>query len=288
MPSVNILMLSGSDYPTLLRQIPTPPKQLFWLGTDPAEWLTRPKVAIVGSRKISVYGEASTRKLAGELAGYGVVIISGLAYGVDSVAHQAALAAGGRTSAVLAGGLDRVHPAAHANLARQMIRSGGTIFSEYPIGTPSLKQNFIARNRLVSGLADVLLITEASVSSGTMHTAKFALEQGKTVMAVPGNITSPGSEGTNNLIKSGALPATSTDDVLFALNLGRPKKAETVVFRGSPKEEAVLRLIAEGMLNQEELALASKLDGPEFSSTLTMLEISGYIRPLGSGLWDLA
>lgn len=288
MENVNTLMLGGSGYPDVLSHIPAPPKQIYYIGQPPASWLNRPRVAVVGSRKVSIYGEAVTRRLAGQLASYGVVIISGLAYGVDAVAHRAALDAGGITAAVLAGGLNTVHPAQHLGLARQIISSGGTLLSEYEPGRPSLRQNFIARNRIVSGLADVLLITEASISSGTMHTAKFALEQGKTVMAVPGNITSPGSEGTNNLIKSGALPATEVGDVLFSLKLNQPKKVQLAPFKGSSREAAVLELITGGITNQEELIQASHLDSSEFSSVLTMLEISGYVRPLGSGMWDLA
>ncbi len=287
MPTVNTLMLTHPDFPEILRNIPNAPKQLYWSGSNPDNWLKKPKVAVVGSRKISVYGEAVTRSLASELATCGVVIISGLAYGVDIVAHRSALNVGGLTVAVLAGGLDRYYPASHASVANQLIKNGGTIFSEYPQGAPSLKQNFIARNRIVSGLADVLLITEASASSGTMHTAKFALEQGKTVMAIPGNITSPGSEGTNNLIKSGALPVTNVSDVLFALDYKKRSSPTKPVIAGTNKEKSLLKLITEGLTSQEDLALASELDSAEIASTLTMLEISGYIRPLGSGNWGL-
>jgi DNA processing protein len=204
---VNTLTLNAPDFPDILKHISPVPKNLFWSGQSIGSWIERPKVAIVGSRRISPYGRAVTEKLAGELARAGVVIISGLAYGVDITAHNAALAARGITVAVLPSSLEEIYPPAHRNIARQ-ISEKGTLISEYPVGAISFRSNFIARNRLVSGLADVLIITEAALKSGSLHTARFALEQGKTVMAVPGNITSPTSEGCNNLIKSGAAPIT--------------------------------------------------------------------------------
>lgn len=284
---VNSLKRNDPDFPDILRQIPSPPKQLFWIGTQPNKLLERPRVAIVGSRKVSAYGRAITERLAGELARLGVVIVSGLALGVDSIAHQATLDSSGLTIAVLPTSLDQIYPASHLNLARQIAASGGCLISEYAPGTEAFPSNFIARNRLVSGLADVLLITEAAKNSGTMHTAGFALEQGRTVMAVPGNINSPGSEGCNNLIKTGASPVTSLEDVLFALglDLGAPK--QTKIFRGSNNEQKIFDLIRRGIADQEKLAESTGLDGPALSAALTMLEINGYIRAEG-GNWTVA
>jgi DNA processing protein len=157
--------------------------------------------------------------------------------------------------------------------------------SEYSDNYPGYKVNFIARNRIVSGLADILLITEATLKSGTMHTARFALEQGKTVMVVPGNITSPGSEGCNNLIRSGAVPVTSVEDIFFALKINPSKAAKRRAYQGSPEAQKLLQLIQNGLSDQEDLALASKLDSPILASNLTMLEITGHIRPTGAGHW---
>lgn len=282
---VNRHKLDDPNYPVTLRNIPSPPKELFWLGSQPSAWQDKPKVAIVGSRKISAYGRAVTQQLASELAGAGVVIISGLAFGVDAVAHQAALDVGGITVAVMPGGVETIYPTSHTNLARQILRGGGALVSEYPSGTPAFKQNFVARNRIVSGLADALLITEAAAMSGSLHTARFALDQGKTVMAVPGNITSPGSEGCNNLIKTGATPVTSVNDVFFALNLQPGPKKDFRTFRGTPAEEAVLELIRDGLQDQEEIASQAGLDGPTINTALTILEIGGYIKPAGAGNW---
>ncbi len=282
---VNSLKLNHPSYPQNLKNIHSPPQTLYWAGEDPRSWLDNPKVAIVGSRKISQYGRVVTGKISAELASLGVVIISGLAYGVDLEAHKAALKARGITVAVLPTSLEKIYPSYHSNLAREIISSGGSIISEYFSGSRIYKSNFIVRNRIVSGLADVLLITEAAVNSGSLHTARFALEQGKTVMAVPGNINSQTSQGCNNLIKSGAVPATSTDDVLFALNLKVKQPASRRPFQGSAEEQTLMNLIGEGLSDQEELSIASRLDGQTVSSTLTMLEIGGHIRSAGGGRW---
>jgi DNA processing protein len=288
MMNVNSLKLNDPRYPETLRHISSPPKQLYWSGNNPENWLDLPKVAIVGSRKISPYGHGVTRRLATELAQAGVIIISGLAFGVDAEAHQATVKAGGTAVAVLPTSLDNIQPVSYQQLARMILETSGTLITEYSSSSFVSKVNFIERNRIVSGLCDALLITEAAVNSGSLHTARFALEQGKTVMAVPGNITSPTSEGCNNLIKSGAIPVTSADDVFFALKINPTKLRQDRVFRGSPQEEKVLNLIKEGMQVQEDLALTADLDGAAIGSILTMLEINGHIRPQGAGQWIIS
>lgn len=282
---VNTLTLSDPAYPAVLRDINHPPKQLFWIGAHPKEWISKPKVAIVGGRKTTSYGLNVTQTLASDLARAGVVIISGLAYGIDAAAHHASLAVGGTPVVVLPTDIEHIYPAANLNLARQITEQGGTIVSEYPAGARIYRSNFVARNRIVSGLADVLLITEAALKSGSLHTARFALEQGKTVMAVPGNILSPYSEGCNNLIKAGAVPVTSAEDVFFALGIGPQKLKSAIEFHGTPREQRILQLIMEGISEQEELAQAAKIEAAQLSSALTSLEISGHIRPAGAGNW---
>ncbi|HEU5004823.1 MAG TPA: DNA-processing protein DprA [Candidatus Saccharimonadales bacterium] len=285
---VNSLKRDDPSFPAILKQIHSVPEQLFWLGSTPEEWLQLPRVAVVGSRKVSAYGREVTSQLAKELAKHGVVVISGLALGVDSIAHQAALEVGGQTIAILPAGLDKIYPASHAGLARSIIAHGGALVSEYPLGATPHKQNFIARNRIVSGLVDVLVITEAAAASGSLHTARFALEQGKTVMAVPGNITSPLSEGANNLIKSGAVPVTGVEDVLFALGLEIGQQKIPRLFSGNDQERAVFELITSGITAQEDLAIELSLDGASLATILTMLEINGHIRPAGAGYWLVA
>lgn len=282
---VKSVTLKESTYPNVLLHIDQPPKVLFWLGADAEQWLNQPRLAVVGSRRSTPYGRAVTLQLVSELARRGVVIISGLALGIDAQAHRAALAAGGSTIAVLPTPVDQIYPAAHQNLAQQLLAQGGALISEYPSGAPIYKENFTIRNRLTAGLAEGLLITEATANSGTMHTARFALEQGKTVMAVPGNITSPASQGTNNLIKSGALPVTSVEDICFAMGWPSAPAQARQPLPADSLEARILALISKGTTDQEELALQVKVDAAALGSTLTLLQITGHIRPLGAGQW---
>lgn len=248
--------------------------------------MARPQIAIVGSRKVTAYGRSVTAQLAGELARAGVVIVSGLALGIDGIAHRAALDAGGLTTAILAGGLDKIYPGAHVRLAEQIVRQGGALLSEYPEGTPSLKYNFIERNRLVSGLSGAVLITEAAQKSGTLHTATFALEQGKDVLAVPGNITSLQSAGTNRLIKSGAMPVTCVEDVFRTLGIKSPAKLRIRPRGATNEEQVILDLLAAGESDGAVLLEKSTLDVARFNQALTMLEITGKIRSLGANKWS--
>ncbi len=244
-------------------------------------------MTVVGSRKVSAYGKAVTLGLAGELAKAGVVIISGLALGVDSLAHKAALDAGGLTIAVLPSGVENIYPAGHYGLAMQILQQGGALVSEYPAGERAYKDHFIARNRIASGLGDALLITEAAEKSGTLHTANFALEQGRPVLAVPGNITSPTSVGANNLIKAGAMPVTGVRDVFHALGLELPETNREAPRSGNPHEQVLLDLLFSGVNDGLELLDQSKLGVSLFNQTLTLLEIRGQIRPLGNNRWSL-
>ena len=282
---VKKISIDDNAYPATLRNIPSPPKELFYLGAEPETWLSRPRVAIVGSRGITPYGRVVTERLAGQLAERGISIISGLALGVDAVAHEAALHSSGLHIAVLANGLDEIYPASNTNLAKRLLEQGGAIISEYPVGTPSLKQNFIARNRIVAGLGNALLIIEATDRSGTLHTARFALEQGRDVLVVPGNITSPNSVGCNNLIKTGATPVTSVDDILFALGT-KNLVTTTYIHKGeNADEQAVLDLLYNGVSDGHELLQQCGLAPQLFTQTLTMLELSGKIHPLGNNHW---
>ena len=285
---VQKLTLSNPHFPEQLRHIPSPPKTIYYLG-DISPILDRPRLAIVGSRKPTAYGRHITTQLAQEAAGYGIVIVSGLALGVDALAHRAALEVGGLTIAVLPGGLDRIHPRSNLRLAESILASGGVLLSEYPEGVSALKHHFIARNRLIAGISDAVLITEATKQSGTSHTVGFALDQGKSVLAVPGNITSTYSEGTNYLIKSGAGIATGVADLLHELNLEpTATTAKQIELKGSNNTETtLLRLLQAGLTTSADLIAKSKLDAATFNQTLTMLEITGRIRSLGGGNWAL-
>ncbi|HLB66320.1 MAG TPA: DNA-processing protein DprA [Candidatus Saccharimonadales bacterium] len=275
-------------YPSQLRDIPTPPKQLFWLGAPPEELLKRPLVSIVGSRKVSPYGKVVTEQLAGDLARQGVVIVSGLALGVDSIAHAATLKVNGLTIAILPCGLDRIYPSSHHHLAKEILENGGALVTEYREGEEIYESNFVARNRIVSGLSRGVLITEAAAKSGTLHTANFALEQGREVFAVPGNITSQTSVGTNNLIKAGAHPVTEADDILSVLKIKAKPISELEIFADSEEETVILKLVASGVHDSDALLKDSGLPLDSFNQTLTMLEITGKIRSEGAGHWTLS
>lgn len=280
---VNKITQDANGFAARLQEVVPAPKHLYTAGAPLAALLTRPCVAVVGSRKVSAYGRATTTQLVKELAQQGVVIVSGLAIGVDAVAHRAALEAGGQTIAVLPCGLERVYPANHFRLAQDILAQGGALISEYPEGALTYPVNFIARNRIVAGLSNAVLITEAAEKSGTLHTARFALEQGREVLAVPGNITSPTSAGTNNLIKTGATVITSSTDILHALGLEPAAKPKV---RGSTgPEQLILDLIYDGTSDGSELLSASRLALSEFNQTLTMLEITSKIRALGNNQW---
>jgi DNA processing protein len=279
-------MLTTSDIPDRLQNIPQPPQKLFIKGNLLSELLNRPCVSVVGSRKVSAYGKAVTMKLVTDLARAGVVIVSGLAIGVDGLAHRAALDAGGLTIAVMPCGLDMVYPTSHTALAERILRQGGALISEYPEGIHATRWTFIERNRLVSGLSDAVLITEAGEKSGTLHTARFALDQGREVLAVPGNITSPNSAGANNLLKTGATPVTGSADIFHVLGI-RSSGLLTAPTGDTPEEQTILNLIHNGTSDGEELLVLSKLAVPTFSQTITMLEITGKVRALGANKWAL-
>jgi DNA processing protein len=275
------------DFPASLAAIPGKLSKIYYIGDEFMELCSHPCVAIVGSRKVSPYGRAVTEKLAADLAKQGIVIISGLALGVDSIAHEAALSVGGKTIAVLASGLDKITPSSHTALAHQIVKGGGAIISEYPEGTGALKPFFVARNRIISGLSQAVVITEAAVKSGSLHTANFALEQGREVMAVPGNITSPLSAGTNMLIKTGATPILSAQDVLEGLGLAPIEITQQSLLGNNDQESTILQLIGKGTSDSETLLNLSMLTLPVFSQTLTLLEITGRIKPMGPSNWLL-
>lgn len=284
--TVQTVQVPQSPYAAVFAGIMPAVGQLYVRSDNLDDLLSRPRVAIVGSRKITPYGKQVTADFAAELARQGIVIVSGLAYGVDAVAHRAALGASGLTIAVLPGSVDKPYPAAHRGLADQIVQGGGALLSEYSDGAISWKSNFVERNRIVSGMSQVLLITEAAVNSGTMHTARFALEQGKDVFAVPGNITSPVSTGTNNLLKSGAAPATSVDDILHVLGLSPATRRQ--VSGANADEQCILDLLAEDVTEGNVILERSRLPAELFAQTLTMLEITGKVRALGNDRWAIA
>lgn len=284
--NITKLQPKNNDFTAILAEIPDSPKHIFYRGQLPT---TRQKtVAIVGSRKPTAYGKEIAHILAFQLAQKGIVVVSGLALGIDAIAHRGALEAGGITLAVLANGVDKIYPASHTTLGNQILRHDGAIISEYEPGVPALAFQFLARNRIVSGLADAVIVVEAAARSGTLSTASHALDQGREVFAVPGNITSPLSAGCNKLIKMGASPLTELSDVLdFLLPEASQTQLPGVLTGATDDETLILKIIQSGVRSGEEILKQSKLSASSYSQAMTMLEINGQIRALGANKWGL-
>ena len=262
-----------SEYPPLLRELHDPPPGLFLRGAGGADLLRRPAVAIVGARACSSYGAQVARLLGRELASAGLVVLSGLARGVDAEAHRGALESGGLTVAVLGCGIDRDYPAAHAQLARHMCERG-VIASEYAPGVEPAPWRFPARNRIVAGLAAATVIVEARERSGALITADFALETGREVFAVPGEITSSLSAGTNALLRLGATPLTSSDDVLDALGI---IPVEAAPIQLGEHAAAVLAELAKEPAGADQLIRDTGLDARTVATALAELELAGAV-----------
>jgi DNA processing protein len=264
---------SDAGFPPRLRAIHDPPPGLFVRGEPALEVLARTSVAVVGARACSHYGESVAKSLAHELAAAGVVVVSGLARGVDAAAHTGALAAG-TTVAVLGCGIDRDYPRAHASLAAR-VAERGLIVSEYPPGVEPAPWRFPARNRIVAGLAQATVVVEARERSGALITADLALDEGREVLAVPGEITSQLSRGTNHLLRLGAMPVTCAADVLRAVGVEPP--APSAPERLQPRLELVRAAVTDAAVGVDEIVVATGLDAGEVSAALTELELLGLV-----------
>ena len=269
--SVRRIARRKPGYPPLLSELHDPPANLFVRGDGGP--LSEPGVAVVGARACSAYGAQVARTLARELASAGLVVVSGLARGVDGEAHRGALEGGGRTVAVLGCGIDRDYPRSHAELARRIVASGAVV-SEYPPGVEPAPWRFPARNRIIAALSLATVVVEARERSGALITADFALELGRDVFAVPGEITSGLSAGTNDLLRQGAAPLTAVRDVLEALGI-EPEPAAGAA-SVSDAALAVLSILGDGACGADELTRASGLASAEVSAALVELELGGF------------
>lgn len=285
---IKLLTNRDEDYPKLLREIPNPPIVIYLKG----EFLPQDElaVAVVGTRKISPYGRQACEDLVGGLVRAGITVVSGLALGVDAIAHRTAVAAGGRTVAVLACGVDAVYPSSNRQIAASILDGHGAILSELPLGTPPLKHHFPNRNRIISGLCLGTVVVEAAAESGALITARHALEQNRQVYAVPGSIYNPGAAGPNNLLKMGAKPVVSAADILEDLNLGHlQEQIETQAIIGDNEEEnAVLKLLTREPQHFDLLAKSSGLPAATLAATLTIMEMKGKVRNLGANQYVLS
>ena len=269
--------------PERLRVIPDPPRCLYLRGAGDA--LDAPAVAIVGSRRATRAGRQFAETLAADLAAAGLVVVSGLAFGIDAAAHRGTLAGGGRTVAVLGGGLDHLYPRQHVGLAEQIVRGGGAVVSEYPAERAPRKHQFPERNRLISGLSLGVVIVEATTKSGSLITARMAAEQGREVMAVPGPVASPLSGGCHRLLKSGAALIESADDVLYAVGYEAPEPSSAGSEGGGAPARlaAVLEQVGADVTTLDQVVVGTGL-GPAFATeALVELELLGFVAAHGGG-----
>src|SRR5512138_3152049 len=277
---IKILTWQDEAYPQRLKEIDQPPPVLYIRGEYLPDDLFA--VAIVGTRRVTPYGRQITEELSAFLAANGITVVSGLARGVDSIAHQTALKAGGRTIGVLGSGVDKIYPPEHRALAEQMMERGA-IVSDYAPGTPPDASNFPPRNRIISGLSLAVVVVEAGETSGALITAEFAAEQGREIFAVPGSILAPQSKGTNKLIQNGALPLLSADDLMQALDLTRmgEHKAARKIIPTDETEARLLNVLGGEPLHIDEIRNQTELPIEKVSAALVLMELKGMVRQVG-------
>jgi DNA processing protein len=280
-----LITWDDADYPRAWLQISDPPPAFFFLGRS--ELLNRPTIAIVGSRNATRQGCENARAFAETLSRSGLTIASGLALGIDAAAHGGGLAGPGSTLAVLGTGIDRVYPARNRDLAHQIAERGGLI-SEFPLGTPPLAGNFPRRNRLISGLARGCLVVEATLKSGSLITARLALEQGREVFAIPGSIHSPFSKGCHRLIKDGAKLVESAQDVLeeFGVTTSATNGVDVAAHPRSGVQEAVLDALGRDPADLDTLCERTGLGADVVAATLAELEIDGLVATQAGGRYQ--
>lgn len=278
--SIALLTWDDESYPARLKEIDGPPPVLYLRGEllPEDEWA----VAMVGTRRMTAYGRQAAEEMGDLFARHGVTVVSGLARGVDAVAHRAALQAGGRTLAVLGSGVDRIYPAEHRRLADRIVEQGAVI-SDYPPGTPPEAGNFPPRNRIISGLSRAVLVIEAGERSGALITASFAAEQGREVFALPGSIYWPQSQGPNRLIQKGAYPLLSVEEVLEVLRMESVNEFRTAraVLPADAVEAHLFALLSTEPVHVDDLRAQANMPIEKVTATLAMMELKGMVRQVG-------
>ncbi len=278
---ISVISYDERDYPTLLKHAYLPPPILYFRGS--LKTFNRHTLAVVGSRKATPYGKQVAETIVSDIARSGIAVVSGLALGIDTLAHEATLTAGGATAAVLGAGLDAVYPAANYRLAERIVESG-CLISEFKPGTIPFKGNFPRRNRLIAALALGTLVIEASEKSGALITARHALQENREVLAVPGSIFSPSAQGTNALIQAGARLITSATDVFAALRIEHlvNEKARPEVIVEAGEEEMIINCLSFEPTHINEIVRLTNLDMSAINSRLTIMEMKGLVRNLGN------
>lgn len=284
--NIKVTSVSDDNYPQRLKEIFSPPFVLYVRGELKKE---EDCLGVVGARKPTDYGAEVTRSIVQEISNSKITIVSGLALGIDTITHRATVQNKGRTIAVLGCGLDRVYPSSNVNLAKEILETGGAIISEYPLGAPPLKHHFPARNRIISGLSLGVLITEAAKGSGSLFTARDALEQGREIFAVPGDIYNKNSIGPNSLIKMGAKAVTEAKDILEELNLEfvQEKQKAKKIYPATKEESLIIEILENEPKHIDEIIKVTGIETHNASSTLTLMEIKGKVRHLGGMVYAI-
>jgi len=286
---LEVAALESPAYPESLARLSDPPLVLFWRGAGPSS--LAPAVAVVGARRCSNYGERTATRIGREVAEAGVTVVSGLARGIDAAAHWGALETG-RTAAVLAGGLDRVYPGEHRSLAERIVEAGGSVMSEQPPGVSPHPWLFPFRNRIITGLASATVVVEAAARSGSLASARHALDQGREVFAVPGPIDSALSEGTNRLLSQGAAPFRKTTDLGGVPGLSvmakkrtrnHSEKMKKLIEQLTPDQAAILAAVGRDDVTPDQISEATALDGTRVLALLTALELDGLLLRVDHG-----
>lgn len=288
---ISTLCISEPTYPQLLKEIYDPPPLLYFRGVLPQSHDLL--IAVVGTRKATSYGIEATHSMVSDLCSRNICIVSGLAHGIDTIAHTSALEANGRTLAVLGSSVDCIYPSSNERLARAIVDAGGALVSEYPLGTTAQKHHFPLRNRIIAGISYGVLVVEGDADSGSLITARCALECGREVMAVPGDIFRPGSKGPNSLIAMGAQPVMSAEDIFHAVHIVPGEKNRKAVDNPSrignnqqsiqlnADERAIMELLARESLHVDEIVKNSTLPTSAVNATLAILEVRGLVKNLG-------
>ncbi|MBU1160089.1 DNA-processing protein DprA [Patescibacteria group bacterium] len=281
---MDIKKLEPGKFPLLLKEIHSPPKELYIIGKLPPE--DKIYLAVVGSRKFTTYGKEACEKIISGLKGFNFVIVSGLALGIDSIAHRAAIINNLPTIAIPGSGLDEkvLHPHSHKKLAEEIVKTGGCLLSEFEPEMPAGLHTFPIRNRIIAGISHGVLVIEAAERSGTLITANFALEFNRDVFAVPGSIFNENSKGTNRLIKMGATPIMSAEDILDAYDVAHSGENLKINFPVSALEQKILEALTEPA-NRDDLIRKLGLSATEINSTLSLMLLNGLIKESGGEIY---
>jgi len=283
---INRVSLGEAGYPTLLKEVPNPPKEIFYLGNFLDKSLVKPpKIAIVGTRKATAYGRAVAKEMAQKFVKKGIVVVSGLAMGIDTAAHEGALLGGGKTIAVLACGLDLIYPRQNENLAKMIIETGGAIISEYPAGTLAMKHQFLERNRIVSGLSIATIVVEAPNESGALVTARLAAEQGREVFVVPGPMNHSNYLGSHKLVRDGACLMSSIEDVFEDLGFDFETEKSKIQNDLVGEEKIIFEMVKQAGLSVgiDKIIEITKLEPQKVNQIIALLVIRDILEETNQG-----